>query len=389
MSRLGTETAFEVLARARALEAKGRDIVHLEIGEPDFDTPPAIVAAGVAALERGETHYTQSAGVIELREAIAIYLKQRRGVRADPGQVIVTPGAKPIMFYALLALLDDGDEAIYPDPGFPIYSSMIAFAGARGVPLPLREKNGFQPDLDELRKLVGPRTKVIVLNSPNNPTGGVLSRDAVREIAAIAREQDLWVLADEIYGELVYEGEHHSIAVEEGMAERTILLDGFSKTFAMTGWRLGYGVFPRALVEPVTKLVTNSVSCTATFVQRAGTVALTSRPPEVDRMIAEFRRRRDAVVKGLNGIPGITCRAPQGAFYVFPNVRGLGLPSSAAVADRLLEEAGVATLAGTCFGAAGEGYLRLSYANSLANLEKAVSRIAEWSARLSPIATGR
>ncbi len=389
MSRLGTETAFEVLARARALEAKGRDIVHLEIGEPDFDTPPAIVAAGVAALERGETHYTQSAGVIELREAIALYLKERRGVRADPGQVIVTPGAKPIMFYALLALLEDGDEAIYPDPGFPIYSSMIDFAGARGVPLALREENGFQPDIDELRRLVNPRTKVLILNSPNNPTGSVLSRDAVRDIASIARERDLWVLADEIYGELVYDGEHRSIAVEEGMAERTILLDGFSKTFAMTGWRLGYGVFPRALVEPVTKLVTNSVSCTATFVQRAGTVALSSRPPEVDRMIAEFRRRRDAVVKGLNAVPGITCRAPQGAFYVFPNVRGLGLRSSAEVADRLLEEAGVATLAGTCFGAAGEGYLRLSYANSLANLNKAVSRIADWSSRSAALFTRR
>ncbi|HKC90454.1 MAG TPA: pyridoxal phosphate-dependent aminotransferase [Candidatus Limnocylindria bacterium] len=389
MSRLGTETAFEVLAKARALEAKGRDIVHLEIGEPDFDTPPAIVAAGVAALERGETHYTQSAGVIELREAITLYLKERRGVRADPGQVIVTPGAKPIMFYALLALLDDGDEAIYPDPGFPIYASMIDFAGARGVPLPLREENGFQPDLDELRRLLSSRTKVLVLNSPNNPTGGVLSPDAIRQIAVIARERDLWVLTDEIYGELVYDGEHHSIAVEEGMAERTILLDGFSKTFAMTGWRLGYGVFPRSLVEPVTKLVTNSVSCTATFVQRAGTAALASRPPEVDRMIAEFRRRRDAVVKGLNAVPGITCRAPQGAFYVFPNVRGLGLRSSADVADRLLNEAGVATLAGTCFGAAGEGYLRLSYANSLANLDKAVSRIRDWSSQLSPIATAR
>jgi aspartate/methionine/tyrosine aminotransferase len=230
---------------------------------------------------------------------------------------------------------------------------------------------------------------VLVLNSPNNPTGSVLSRDAIRDIAAIARERDLWVLADEIYGELVYDGEHRSIAVEEGMAERTILLDGFSKTFAMTGWRLGYGVFPRALVEPVTKLVTNSVSCTATFVQRAGTVALTSRPPEVDRMIAEFRRRRDAVVKGLNAVPGITCRAPQGAFYVFPNVRGLGLRSSADVADRLLEEAGVATLAGTCFGAAGEGYLRLSYANSLSNLDKAVARIADWSSRSAPLFTAR
>ena len=389
MSRLGTETAFEVLAKARALEAQGRDIVHLEIGEPDFDTPPAIVAAGVAALERGETHYTPSAGVVELREAIALYLKERRGVRADPGQVIVTPGAKPIMFYALLALLDDGDEAIYPDPGFPIYASMIDFAGARGVPLTLREENAFQPDLDELRRLVTPRTKVIILNSPNNPTGAILSRDAIRDIAAIARGRDLWVLTDEIYGELVYDGEHRSIAVEEGMAERTILLDGFSKTFAMTGWRLGYGVFPRSLVEPIAKLVTNSVSCTATFVQRAGAAALSSRPPEVDRMIAEFRRRRDAVVKGLNAVPGITCRVPQGAFYVFPNVRGLGLRSSAEVADRLLNEAGVATLAGTCFGTAGEGYLRLSYANSLANLDKAVSRIAEWSSRVAPIPTTR
>ena len=388
MSRLGTETAFEVLAKARALEAKGRDIVHLEIGEPDFDTPPAIVAAGVAALERGETHYTPSAGVIELREAIARYVI-RRGVRADPDQVIVTPGAKPIMFYALLALLEKGDEAIYPDPGFPIYSSMIDFAHARGVPLALREENEFQPDLDELRSLVNPRTKVLVLNSPNNPTGGVLSRSAIREIAALARERDLWVLADEIYGELVYDGQHHSIAAEEGMAERTILLDGFSKTFAMTGWRLGYGVFPRALVEPVAKLVTNSVSCTATFVQRAGTVALSSRPPEVDRMIAEFRRRRDAVVKGLNAVPGITCRTPQGSFYVFPNIRGLGLRSSTEVADRLLTEAGVATLTGTCFGAVGEGHLRLSYANSLANLDKAVARIADWSSRSAALFTGR
>src|SRR2546430_362424 len=288
MSRLGTETAFEVLAKARALEAKGRAIVHLEIGEPDFDTPPAIVAAGVAALERGETHYPPSAGVVELREAIARYLSDRRGVRADPDQVIVTPGAKPIMFYALLALLDQGDEAIYPDPGFPIYSSMINFAGARGVPLALREENDFQPDLDELRRLV-----------------------------------------------------------------------------------------------------TNSVSCTATFVQRAGTAALSSRPPEVDKMLAEFRRRRDAVVMGLNAVPGITCRVPHGAFYVFPNVRGLGLRSSTEVADRLLTEAGVATLTGTCFGAAGEGYLRLSYANSLANLDKAVSRIADWSSRLAPLSTAR
>jgi aspartate/methionine/tyrosine aminotransferase len=388
MSRLGTETAFEVLARARALEAQGRDIIHLEIGEPDFDTPPSIVAAGVAALERGETHYTPSAGVVELREAIASYLAARRGLHVDPAQVIVTPGAKPIMFYALIALLDTGDEAIYPDPGFPIYSSMIDFTGARGVPLRLRESADFQPDLDELRRLVTDRTKVIVLNSPHNPTGGVLSDEALREIARIARDRDLWVLSDEIYGELIYEGRHRSIALEQGMAERTIVLDGFSKTFAMTGWRLGYGVVPRALVEPITKLVTNSVSCTATFVQRAGAAALTARPPEVDRMVAEFRRRRDAVTRGLNDIPGIACRLPHGAFYVFPNVTGLGLRSSVEVADRLLQEAGVAALAGTCFGAAGEGYVRLSYANSLANLEKAVYRIAEWASRLAPLPTG-
>ena len=381
MSRLGTETAFEVLAKARALEAQGREIVHLEIGEPDFDTPPSIVAAGVAALERGETHYTPSAGVPELREAIARSLRERRGLDIDPAHVIVSPGAKPILFYALLALIENGDEAIYPDPGFPIYSSMIDFAGARGIPLALREANGFQPDLAELERLVSSRTKVLVLNSPNNPTGAVLSRDAIREIARIAREHDLWVLTDEIYGELVYDGEHRSIALEDGMSKRTILLDGFSKTFAMTGWRLGYGVFPRALVEPVAKLVTNSVSCTATFVQRAGTAALASRPPEVDRMIAEFRRRRDAVVRGLSAIPGVTCRLPQGAFYAFPNVRALGLRSSAEVADRLLNEAGVATLAGTCFGTAGEGYLRLSYANSLENIEEALSRIRRVSAR--------
>ena len=378
MSRLGTETAFEVLARARALEAKGRDIVHLEIGEPDFDTPPSIVAAGVAALERGETHYTPSAGIVELREAIAAYIGRRRGLRVDPAQVIVTPGAKPIMFYALLALLDAGDEAIYPDPGFPIYSSMIDFAGARGVPLVLREQSDFQPDLDELRACLSDRTRLLVLNSPHNPTGGVISPDAIREIARIARERDLWVLADEIYAELIYDGSHRSIAVEEGMAERTILLDGFSKTFAMTGWRLGYGVFPRPLVEPVTKLVTNSVSCTATFVQRAGAAALSAWPVEVERMRAAFRERRDAVVRGLNAIPGISCRMPHGAFYVFPNVSGLGLGTSAQVADRILDEAGVAVLAGTCFGRGGEGYLRLSYANSLPNLAKAVERIGGW-----------
>jgi aspartate/methionine/tyrosine aminotransferase len=391
MGRLGTETAFEVLARARALEAKGRSIVHLEIGEPDFDTPRAVVAAGIASIERGETHYTPSAGIPELREAVAGYLNRARGLAIEPGQVIVTPGAKPIMFYAILALLESGDEAIYPDPGFPIYASMISFAGAKGVPLALREENDYVPDLDELRRLITPRTKLLILNSPHNPTGGVLSPEAIREIARIARERDLWVLSDEIYAEIIYEGKHRSIVAEEGMAERTILLDGFSKTFAMTGWRLGYGAFPKPLVDPVAKLVTNSVSCTATFTQRAGVVAISQRPAEVDTMLAEFRRRRDAIVAGLNRIDGITCRLPHGAFYVFPNVTGLGLGDAATVANRVLNEAGVAALAGTAFGPVGEGHLRLSYANSLENLNLAVERIRDWvgSGETAAIPTGR
>ena len=378
MSRLGTETAFEVLAKARALEAQGRDIIHLEIGEPDFDTPRSVVQAGLSSLQRGDTHYTPSAGILELRQAIADHLNRTRGLAVDPGQVIVTPGAKPIMFYAMLALLDEGDEAIYPDPGFPIYASMITFAGARGVPLPLREERDFTPDLDELKTLITDRTRLIVLNSPQNPTGGVLPASAIREIAQIARARDLWVLADEIYAEILYEGAHHSFLREDGMAERTILLDGFSKTFAMTGWRLGYGVFPWSLVDPVTKLVTNSVSCTATFTQKAGAAALTARPPEVAEMVKAFRERRDAVVTGLNTIEGITCRVPKGAFYVFPNITGLGLGDAATVQDRILNEAGVATLSGTAFGAAGEGHLRLSYANSLPNLEQALTRIRDW-----------
>ncbi len=384
MSRLGTETAFEVLARARALEAQGRDIIHLEIGEPDFDTPPSVVEEGVASLRGGETHYTASTGIPELREAIAAHQSSTRGVPIDPGQVIVTPGAKPIMFYTLLALLDDGDEAIYPDPGFPIYSSMIEFAGARGVPLRLREAADFVPDIEELRSLITARTRLIVLNSPNNPTGSVLSPAAVEEIAKIARARDLWVLSDEIYSEILYEGAHRSPIAFDGMAERTIILDGFSKTFAMTGWRLGYGVFPPALVEPIAKLVTNSVSCTATFVQRAGALALIDRPPEVAKMVAAFRERRDVTVRGLDRIDGITCRQPHGAFYVFPNITGLGLGDSARVADRILAEAGVATLAGTCFGAGGEGYLRLSYANSLENIDRALRCIADWSRGARP-----
>ena len=384
MGRLGTETAFEVLARARALEAQGRHIVHLEIGEPDFDTPASITAAGVAAIERGETHYTPSAGIPELREAIARYLKRTRSLEYDASQIVVAPGAKPIMFYAILALCESGDEAIYPDPGFPIYSSMINFAGATPVPLALREANGFVPDLDELRRLVTPKTKLVILNSPHNPTGGALSHEAVREIARVARDNDLWVLSDEIYADLLYEGQHHPIGLEDGMRERTIVLDGFSKTFAMTGWRLGYGAFPQPLVDPVTKLVTNSVSCTATFTQRAGVVAMDQRPPEVAEMVKQFKKRRDTIVAGLNGIEGITCRTPQGAFYVFPNITGLRAGNAASVAGRVLNEAGVACLAGTAFGPAGEGHLRLSYANSLENLELAVQRIGEWARAARP-----
>jgi aspartate aminotransferase len=386
LQRLGTETAFEVLARARALEARGRSVIHLEIGEPDFDTPRTVADAGVEAIRRGETHYTPSAGVIELRAAIAAHVERTRGRKADPAHVVVTPGAKPVMFYAVMALLEEGDECITPDPGFPIYASMVAFVGAKVVPLPLRDKDDFQPDLDELRKLVTPRTKLLILNSPHNPTGSALDRGRVRAIAAFAREHDLWVLSDEIYGEIVYDIEHHSIWAELGMAERTVLLDGFSKTFAMTGWRLGYGIFPEPLVEPVTKLVTNSVSCTATFVQRAGVAALESRPREIETMLSAFRTRRDRIVGGLNAVDGISCHAPQGAFYVFPNIRRLGL-SAAECSQRLLEEAGVACLPGTSFGPMGEGHLRLSYANSLQNIDEALSRIARWAGSRAEVAS--
>ena len=377
MQRLGTETAFEVLAKARALEAQGRHIVHLEIGEPDFDTPPSIASAGIEAIRAGQTHYTPSAGTPELRAAIARHVSRTRGVAADATDVIVSPGAKPIMFYAILALLEEGDEAIVPDPGFPIYASMVQFVGAKVVPLPLREENDFGVDLHELERLVTARTKLLVLNSPHNPTGGALAPGQVREIARIATERDLWVLSDEIYGELLYEGEFSSPWAQPGMRERTILLDGFSKTFAMTGWRLGYGVFPRPLVEGVTKLVTNSVSCTATFTQRAGVEALERRPTEVADMLREFRRRRDRIVVGLNAIDGVSCVMPRGAFYAFPNVKRLGR-RSAALNDALLSEAGVACLAGTAFGAMGEGYLRLSYANSLENIEEALRRFGRW-----------
>ena len=373
MNRLGTETAFEVLVRAKALEAKGVDVVHLEIGEPDFDTPANVVEAGCEALKGGWTHYGPSAGQPDLRSAIADYIN-RRGTAYTPEQVVVTPGGKPVMFFVLLALLQEGDEAIYPDPGFPIYRSMIDFSGATAVPLPLREANDFRLDVDELARLITPRTRLLIVNSPANPTGGVLEQSDLEAIARLAVAHDLIVLSDEIYAEILYEGEHHSVAALPGMQDRTVVLDGFSKTYAMTGWRLGYGLMPEMLVGHVAKLMVNSVSCTASAVQRAGLEALTGPQEEVRAMVDAFRRRRSLVVDGLNAIPAVSCVAPKGAFYAFPNISRTGL-SSKAFADRLLDEFGVAALAGTSFGAHGEGYLRLSYANSEENLEKALARI--------------
>lgn len=383
MSRLGTETAFEVLARAKALEAQGREIVHLEIGEPDFDTPANIVDAAAEALHGGATHYVPAAGMPELRAAIASDASMRRGLDFSPDNVVVTPGGKPVMFFAVLALVDSGDQVIYPNPGFPIYESMIRFVGGKPVPIPLREERDFALDVDRLCASVGPKTRLLILNSPHNPTGGVLTRAELQRIADVVRPYpDLIVLADEIYSRMIYEGEHTSIASLPGMRERTIVLDGFSKIYAMTGWRLGYGLFPAELAPAVTRLMTNSNSCTAAFTQLAGVEALTGSQAASEAMVAEFKARRDVIVAGLNHIPGITCRMPHGAFYVFPNITGTGM-SSREVADLLLYEAGVATLAGTSFGAFGEGYIRLSYANSIENLRKALDRIgATLSARV-------
>jgi len=374
MGRLGTETAFEVLARAKALEAQGKHIIHLQIGEPDFETPDHVVQAGVDALRRGETHYTPSPGTTALRQAIVEEMRQTRGLDVSLDQVVVTPGAKPIMFFALLALIDGGDEVIYPNPGFPIYESMIRYSGGTPVPVALPEDLAFRLDVEGLRRAVTKRTKMIIINSPANPTGGVLELADMQAIAEVALEHDLLVFADEIYSRLIYEGEHHSIATLPGMAERTILLDGFSKTYAMTGWRLGYGVMPADLATHISRLMTNSNSCTAAFTQTAGIAALTGDQTPVQTMLAEFRRRREVIVAGLNALPGVRCAMPHGAFYAFPNIQGTGMGSQE-LANRLLDEAGVATLSGTSFGAWGEGYLRLSYANSIENIQKALSRI--------------
>lgn len=381
LSRLGTETAFEVLVKAKALEAQGREVVHLEIGEPDFPTPRSVVSAANVAIEQGYTHYCASAGLTELREAIAREVSATRNVSVNADWVVITPGAKPIMFYLILALVEEGDEVIYPNPGFPIYESMINFAGGKPVPLPLLEKYDFRFDANQLRERVSSRTKLIIINSPQNPTGGLLTESDLSAIAQVAVERDIMVLSDEIYGQIIYQGQHHSIASLPGMLERTVILDGFSKTYAMTGWRLGYGVMTPELQAHISKLVTNSVSCTAPFTQRAGIEALAHAQREVAQMVEEFRRRRDFVWKALNEIPGIRCLCPPGAFYVFPNITSFGMTSSA-FADYLLNSAGVAVLAGSSFGEHGEGYIRISYANSMENLAKAASQIGEAVRRL-------
>jgi aspartate aminotransferase len=377
MQRLGTETAFEVLVRARALEAKGRDIVHLEIGEPDFDTPENVVEAGVDALRSGWTHYGPSAGLPALREAIAREVGRTRGVSVTPEEVVVVPGGKPILFFVILALAGDGDEVIYPNPGFPIYESMIEFVGGVPVPLPLREERQFRLDVDELAAKITPRTRLIILNSPANPTGGVLTEQDIRDIAAAIGDANIMVLSDEIYSRLIFEGSHFSLLSIPEFRERTILLDGFSKTYAMTGWRLGYGVMRADLAAQVARLMTNSNSCTASFTQMAGVAALTGDQTSVTRMCEAFRERRDLMVTGLNKIRGFRCLSPKGAFYVFPNIEGTGLKSQE-LAGKLLEEAAVACLSGTAFGKYGEGYLRFSVANSPENIAKALDRIDQW-----------
>ncbi|HEY8199695.1 MAG TPA: pyridoxal phosphate-dependent aminotransferase [Candidatus Limnocylindrales bacterium] len=376
MRDLGTETAFEAAARARALEATGVDVIHLEIGEPDFDTPVNVREAAKRALDAGWTHYGPPLGLPALRDAIAADLNTRRGLTIDPANVVVTPGAKPIMHYAITALAGPGDEVIYPDPGFPIYESMASFVGARPVPIALSEAHGFRLDVDELRSLVTDRTRLIIFNSPANPTGGVLARADLEAIAAIAIERDIPVLADEIYGRIVYEGEHISIASLPGMTERTILLDGFSKTFAMTGWRLGFAAVPAPLVPAFSRLIINSVSCTSVFSQIAAIEALTGPQDAVDAMVEEFRARRSLIVAGLNALPGVRCLRPAGAFYAFPNVSGTGMTGTE-FADRMLKEAGVSVLGGNAFGRVGVDHVRVSYANSQENLRRALERMAD------------
>ncbi|MBM3726508.1 MAG: pyridoxal phosphate-dependent aminotransferase [Acidobacteria bacterium] len=380
MGRLLVEGAFEVLVKARALEARGRSVIHLEIGEPDFATAPHVVDAAKEALDQGWTHYGPTQGYPEFREAIAAHVARTRGVAVDGRHVCVVPGGKPIIFFPMMALLEPGDEVVYPNPGFPIYESMIGFLGARGVPIPLVEDRGFSFDLDVFERSLSDRTKLIILNSPQNPTGGVIPAEDVRAMAEMVRDRDVMILSDEIYSTIYYGEPPLSIASLPGMLEKTIILDGFSKSYAMTGWRLGYGVMPEWMVEAVNRLMVNSNSCTASFTQRAGLAALTGPQGEAEAMVAEFRRRRDAFIAGLNTLPGFRCPMPEGAFYAFPNITGTGM-TSRDLAGALLEEAGVACLRGDSFGQFGEGYLRFSYANSLENLMEAVERIRGYLAK--------
>lgn len=378
MSRLGTETAFEVLGKARALERQGRSIIHLEIGEPDFDTPTNVVEAATGALRHGWTHYGPSAGLPELRQAVAEYVSRTRGVKVSSDEVVIVPGGKPIIFFTILALIDEGDEVIYPNPGFPIYESMIRYVGGHAIPIRLREENDFSLDVNELSALISNRTRLIILNSPQNPTGGVLGRRDIERTAEVIGDRNIMILSDEIYSRLLFDGaQHFSIMAVPGMQERTILLDGFSKTYAMTGWRMGYGVMRADLATHITRLMTNSNSCTASFTQIAGIQALHGDQSSVDRMRNEFQRRRDVFVAGLNKIKGFSCRLPKGAFYVFPNITKTGWKSKP-LADALLEQAGVAALSGTSFGEFGEGYLRFSTANSLEKLQEALVRLDRW-----------
>ena len=373
-NRLGTETAFEVLARAKALEAQGKSIIHLEIGEPDFDTPRHIVEAAHKALDDGWTHYGPASGDMNLKEAIVEEIKSSRNIDIGVENVVVTPGAKPIMFFGILSCVEEGDEVIYPNPGFPIYESMINFIGAKPVPLTLREEKDFSFEIDELSDLINDKTRMIIINSPQNPTGGVLSLEDLEQIASLVAERDIIVMTDEVYSRMVYDGEHHSILSLDGMKEKTILIEGFSKTYAMTGWRLGYGVMPENVADMVSKFMVNSNSCTASFTQRAGIQALTGSQEDSENMIAEFKERKSVIVDGLNSIPDISCRTPKGAFYVFPNIKETGMTSEEAE-NKFLNDAGVACLKGTSFGANGEGYIRFSYANSKENIREALERI--------------
>tara|TARA_B100001123_G_scaffold160070_2_gene184975 strand:- start:3612 stop:4784 length:1173 start_codon:yes stop_codon:yes gene_type:complete len=377
MKRLGTETAFEVLMKARKLEADGADIIHLEIGEPDFDTPRNIIDAGVTALNSGFTHYGPSPGLQEVRDRIAQEIVDSRNISVSGDNVVITPGGKPIMFFAILALINEGDEVLYPNPGFPIYESMINFVGGVPVPMKLLSDRDFRIDIDEVATQITPKTKLMIINSPNNPCGSIIEHSDLEELARLAKENDILVLSDEIYSRLLYEGQHHSIAAFEDMLDRTIILDGFSKTYAMTGWRVGFGIMPVDLVEPISRLSTNSVSCTAAFTQMAVLEAMNGPQDDADHIVNEFKKRRDIIVSGLNNIKGIRCPMPKGAFYIFPNVEGTGM-TSREFADGLLEEGGVAGLAGESFGKYGKGCVRFSFANSAENIERALERIDDF-----------